>query len=288
MFRRSTLPAAFMPARALTACVAALALMLVLCATALAATHRVSQTARADGVEATFTFTVRTSGNAPPAYARERLAIVRNGRTYTQALLDANCPDCAPAEPERGGHSVRVLDIDGSGEPVAIVTLYTGGAHCCTVAEVFSYDPGTGGYVEADHNFADPAYRLERLTPGGDYRFVSADGRFEYAFTDYAASGAPLQIWAFQNGAFTDVTRSYPALVIRDAARWLKAFNRARRDAGGFLAAWAADEELLGHDALVQAKLRSALKAGHLRGNLVANGRRYIRLLNRFLRRTGY
>jgi hypothetical protein len=84
------------------------------------------------------------------------------------------------------------------------------------------------------------------------------------------------------------VTRDYPALIAKDAARWQKAYKSGKSNIGGFLADWAADEELLGHNTLVQSTLQTELKAGALKGNLVANGTKYVTRLNKFLKKTGY
>ena len=275
MLRRSTLTTALL-----------IAIALVLSAVAFAATQNVTQTARSGGVTASFSFTAKTAKNALTTYTNEMLAISRGSQNFAMPLKSANCPECAPSDPTRGGHSIQLADLGNTGDPNVLLTLYSGGAHCCTVLELFTYSSGTGAYVETDHNFADPAYKLETIS--GNERFLSANAAFEYEFTDYADSGRPIQIWAFENGAFTDVTRSYPALIAKDAALWAKAYKSSRSNIGGFLAAWAADEELLGNNALVESTLQSELKAGALKGNLAVNGKRYITLLNRFLKKTGY
>jgi hypothetical protein len=263
-----------------------IAIALVLPAAALAATTNITQTAQSGQVKATFAFTTTTGKTGFPSYSNQRLTIVDNGATrYSSVVTDPFCgTQCSPADPRAHGHSVQVVDINGTGEPDVILTLYSGGAHCCTIAHVYS--PTAQGYSEARQNFADPAYKLKQL--GGVYRFVSADARFEYEFTDFADSGVPIQIWGIANGKFVNVTRSYTSLITTDAARWMRAFNSAKTNAGGLLAAWAADEEELGQNTLVQSTLQSALKAGKLKGMLVKNGSAYITLLNKFLVKTGY
>jgi hypothetical protein len=278
-----------MTRRSLLTIAAVLAAALVLTAVALAASQNVTQTAHSGQVKATFSYAVTSSKSGFQTYSNEHLTIVRAGTTaYHAAVTDPNCKPCAPGVFGQGKRSVQVTDINHSGEPNVILTLYSGGAHCCTIAQLFTYAPASMAYVEIEHNFADPAFKLEQLGPGGVYRFISADARFGYVFTDFAHSGLPIQIWGFVNGAFADVTRSYPSLIAADAAKWLKAFNGLKTNAGGVLAAWAADEELLGNNALVQSTLQSALKAGHLNGNLVANGQKYVTLLNKFLIKLGY
>ncbi len=58
----------------------------------------------------------------------------------------------------------------------------------------------------------------------------------------------------------------------------------------GLIAAWAADQELLGHNHKVQSTLASEAHKGRLRdGGLgQATGRRFVRKLNALLRKLGY
>jgi hypothetical protein len=249
----------------------------------------VTQTASSGPVTASLSYSVKNDKFDLPVYSGLRLTIVRNGTTaYSEPVSDPFCgTQCAPAIPGTKDSSVQVADIGNTGEPNVILSLYSGGAHCCTIAQVFSYDPTTGTYTMARRNFADPAFNLKRLTPGGPDRFVSANPSFEYAFTSYAQSGEPLQIWGFQNGQFTDVTRSYPALIRKNAALWWRLFRHNLSDGTGPLSAWAADEELLGKNALVQSTLKAQLKAGHLVGGFI-NGAKYVKTLNRLLVKLGY
>jgi hypothetical protein len=266
---------------------AALVLALTLVLPVAAQAKATTQTAHAGQVTATFTFTT-SNKNSFPAYSHETLTIARAGVTaYSAPVTDPDCDGCEPGALEPKFSSVQVLDIDNTGEPNVILTLFTGGAHCCTIAQVFSYDAATGTYTKARQDFEDPGYELKRLVPGGDYLFVSANAAFEYEYTSYAQSADPIQIWSFADGVFTDVTRSYPTLITKDAAQWLKLFKHNLKDGTGPLAAWAADEEELGHDALVQSTLQAQLKAGHLVGGFV-NGKKYVKLLNQQLRKLGY
>lgn len=260
----------------------ALAFALVLPGSALA----VTQTSALGQVSASLSYSAR--GNSGfPVYSQGHLTIIRAGKTaYSQAIHD--CRDCQPGAFRAGESSVKVVEIDGGGEPNVVLSLFSGGANCCFIAQVFTWAPAARAYVETRHDFLNPGFTLKRLTPGGRLRFVSADASFIGALTSDAASGTPLQIWSFGALRFTDVTRRYPALIRRDAGFWLRVFKRSIKVGGtGALAAWAADEEMLGHDRLVQRTLQEALRAGHLTGGFV-NGRAYITALNQLLRRYGY
>jgi hypothetical protein len=250
-----------------------------------------SETASAGGVTATFTFT----GHGPN-YHNERLTIARAGTVaYDQPVASGLCLQaCAPGSEGSGRTSVHVLNLEPGGEPDVVLDLFSGGAHCCSIEQVFSFDPGTMTYVKTERNFGDPGTEIMDLGHNGRLEFLTADDSFAYEFTDFAASGLPIQILTFANRHFTDVTRSYPALIAKDAATWLSAFksmaSQHYQDSVGVIAAWAADEDLLGHTAQVDRYLAKQVKAGHLHSalNPGESGKRFVAKLRRFLRGRGY
>jgi hypothetical protein len=191
--------------------------------------------------------------------------------------------------------SVQVIDLDGTGQPNVVLNLFSGGAHCCSIAQVFTFDPGTMTYGMTERNFGDPGDRIEDLNHDGRFELVAADDRFAYAFTDFAASGLPLQILTFTGSRFQDVTNSYPALIRKDAGTWLKAFRQLDHghdiDSVGVIAAWAADEYRLGKVAAANRFLHQQANAGHLKSALgasVPQGQRFVTKLLKFLRQHGY
>ncbi len=161
-----------------------------------------------------------------------------------------------------------------------------------SAVDVFSFDPGTMTYVKTERNFGDPQARIVEERHNGRYEFLTADDSFAYQFTDFAASGLPIEVESFSDRRFTDVTRRYPRLVAKDAAFWLRAFERMAsdnyQDSVGVIAAWAADEDLLGHVKLVNTYLAQQAAAGHLNGAFTPGGARFIASLQKFLRRRGY
>jgi hypothetical protein len=188
-----------------------------------------------------------------------------------------------------------VLDLEHDGQPDVILDLYSGGAHCCFIEHVFSFDPGTMTYAETQRDFGDPGERIVHLGHNGQYEFLTADDSFAYEFTDFAASGLPIQILTFSNRHFANVTRHYPNLIRRDANLWLRAFKAMAKqhyqDSVGVIAAWAADEEELGHAKLVNTYLAQQAKLGHLNSPLAPEepgGTKFIAKLQRFLRTHGY
>jgi hypothetical protein len=248
-----------------------------------------TQLAHRGGVTATFSFSGRF-----PNYHSERLTITRAGMlVYQQPVTSGFCTPCAPGSALTRRSSVHVVDLEHTGQPDVVLDLYTGGAHCCTVEQIFSFDPISANYVKTtERDFGDPLVRIVDLGHNGHFQLLTADDRFAYAFTDFAASGLPIQIFQFSGGRFIDVTRHYRGQVARDAARWLRAFNSLAHsgydDSVGVIAAWAADEDLLGHVTRVRRYLARQAAAGHLNAPFDAGGDKFVTKLKRFLRALGY
>jgi hypothetical protein len=255
----------------------------VLLCTAAAAAARV-EVARSGGVTAG----LFTEGAAHRWHLR--LKIHDHGAlVYDAPVRSSLCHRfCGPLLTGAGGSALRVVRVAGGG-PDVVLSLYTERAHCCTLEQVFARSPGGGGFVRYEHDFGNAGVRLE---PVGRRRvFVSADNAFLGRFASFAASGAPLQIWALSEGTFVDVTREFPEKIRHDAERWWRTYTANYGDGEGFLAAWAADELRLGHGSLVRRTLREQLREDHLRTDRrgrVAQGRGYVAVLKRFLRHHGY
>jgi hypothetical protein len=220
------------------------------------------------------------------------LSITRNGRVvYRRAVSASGCRGhCTDVAVPPGKSPLHVLELDGSREPQVVLGLFTGGANCCFVDQVFSFDPGTHTYVKSEHNFLNAGATVAKLD--GRWVLRSGDSRItEAGFTDTADSGTPIQIWRFASRTFTDVTGRYPKLIRADAAKWMRLFNHHLSNGVGLIAAWAADEDLLGQSALVtttlnalaaQHKLRTPLGLPHDSETL------FVTQLQKLLRKLGY
>jgi hypothetical protein len=225
-----------------------------------------------------------------PDFSALHLQIVRAGQVLYDAPVSSRlCPNpCTPVDPSPHGQSARVLDLEANGERDVVLGLYTGGAHCCYVDQVYRFDPGMLTYVKTEHYFGNAGATIKDLHHDGHLEFVSTNDAFYYRFGSFADSGAPVQIWSFRAGRFTDITRHFPGLIRRDAALWWKLFTH-HYDAGqSLIAPWAADQELLGHRSLVKRTLARQLALGHLRGGEISSGRRYVTALQKFLHNQGY
>ena len=259
-----------------------------ICALAPAVAQAKTETASARGVKATFSYKAASLGDT-----NMKLTISRQGKiVYSHAVSDSNCPSpCSVGNPS--GKSVHVRDLSHNGREEVLLDLFTGGAHCCSILEIFSYSAAQKTYTKYSYDFGDPGYSLTDLKHNGRLEFVTADDNFAYAWASYAASGLPIQVLSFSGGRLHNITRSYPTLIAKDANVWLSAYKsvlKTNTDANGEIAAWAADEELLGHGNLVAQTLHTELKAGHLNSHdsVYPSGKKFITALMKLLKKLGY
>jgi subtilisin-like proprotein convertase family protein len=230
------------------------------------------------------------------SYRDVRLAIRRHGRlAFDGPVAAVGCSGCALSGLSTIlGDPLQLRDLDGDGEPEVLVDLFSGGAHCCWLTVFLRYDGH--GYRKTTHLWGDPSYRLRDLDGDGRPELVSADDRFAYEFTYYAASALPVQVWHFDHGALADVTSQYPALVRKDAAtlwaEYLQTKNEKDADVRGVLAAWLADEYRLGLADEGWQKLQAAYARGELSPPRVdplwPAGKKYLSSLRAFLAKSGY
>jgi hypothetical protein len=204
-----------------------------------AAAQAHSSTASAGGIRATLSY----SGGPGITTKDERLSIVENGRSvYDQAVPRQGCVSvCGPGTKQ----PVAVTSLYGDDGEDVVLNLFSGGADCCTIADVYVHSAAVGSYVLDQHNFGEAGFKLENIGPAGRPEFVSADKSFYCEFTVCAASALPLQIFEFEDERFVNVTEHYPKLISRDAAHWAAVFNHDPKQGLGAFAAEVADLESL-------------------------------------------
>lgn len=198
--------------------------------------------------------------------ANPRLAVTRAGVRYDLTIADIcaeGCilvPDDDPADAS-GSSMVKVADLDGDGEPEVLVDTFSGGAHCCLTARLLTWN-GTG-YTPKDFNYGDVGYQLKDLDGDGRLELVGQDPVFSGAFTAFAASAFPPLVLHVSKGAFVDDTKQFPKLIRSDAAKLLKDLRKAKRgdDVRGILAAYVADQYLLGKASVASRELARQRKA---------------------------
>lgn len=171
--------------------------------------------------------------NADTAMAT-RFRVTDNGKLVLDKLVDAMPVDLRMFTEDR--HLVALLDT------------YTGGAHCC--AGVALADPGVNDDASyAVQDFGDTGYSLQPSQDLTGFVFVTADDAMAYAFSSFAGSTFPIRMLAYRDGAFLDVTNTYPQLIAADAKlHWNEFLTDARNSAApqSALVAYLADEYRLG------------------------------------------
>ena len=274
-----------------TILVAALTLAAPAVGIAAAGDQHHSQVARTPGLTATFSY-VESGGELPHRYTDGRVTIVRaDGRRFAFSLRPLRPGyDVAPifAGPDGKAIHIRHLD-DKRGDPEVVVDLYWGGAHCCTIGLVYSFDGA--GYRIAEHNFGDPGFRLADLGDDGRTEFLTADDRFAYRYTAYAFSVLPVRVLAWDGSRLSDETAAYPDRIRADLRRTWRLLRTARRhdiEPRGAAAAWAANRYRLGKRRGTLQALRRLARAGRLDGYAPRDPLKFVSALDRFLLRSGY
>jgi hypothetical protein len=198
--------------------------------------------ATAGGLTATLSY----SGEGVTA-SDVRLTLVQHGKViYDEAVPKTDCFKVCVAGSKDPVHVAELYGDDGED---VVLTLFSGGADCCTIDDVYVPSAAVASYVVDVHNFGEAGAVLKRIGPHGRPLFVSADPAFYCRFTDCAASGLPLQILEFEGEKFVNVTRAYPKLIAADAANWLNLYYKHPSDGEGLIAAYVADEYNLGASA---------------------------------------
>ena len=250
-----------------------------------------TETASSGSVRATITYSIPRGG----AYFVVRLTVDRAGRR----ALDVRVPECTVIQycgtkpvPIHGGKALAVSDLDDDGEPEILLDLWSGGVHCCWWSRLYRWNASARRYVTRAHLWGNVAYRLADLDQDRKVEFVSSDDRFAYAFTSFARSSFPLQIWTYHAGRLVDTTRAYRTLVARDARKQWRWYRRdiPSGEVRGYLAAWAADQCLLGRCQAAFARLRRLSPTFSDPTDVAHSGSAasYLRHLRSLLRRTGY
>ena len=252
-----------------------------------------SQIARTTGLTATFRYFQQPDQHR---FSKASVTIKRaGGVTFVNALRPLRPGyDVAPSFVAGGGRqAIHIVRLDRSAEPEVVVDLYSGGAHCCFYTTVFRYDPAARNYSRISHLWGNPSPELQDLNGDRLPEFVSGDDRFAYAFTSYADSAFPIQIWRFEGGRFRDTTRSFPAAIRQQSNGVLQSYMSLRTSSSsvrGILAAYLADKYLLGEQTEGWAVLKNAAARGYLshQYDVPDSASVYLVKLKAFLAKNGY
>jgi hypothetical protein len=229
-------------------------------------------------------------GVGPQSYSDLHLTLLNGGTLVLDVPVVSHLRGSSYLQPGGYGSSktLSFRDLNGDGVPELLLNLFTGGAHCCSIEQV--YDLSGRGPRKWEMSFGDAGATI--ISTSGGTLFRTADDSFAYEFTDYADSGAPVQLWSYGHNRFTNVTRQYPLLISRDAAFWWRNYRgrlKTHSDVRGILSAWAADEALLGKAAAAKETLLQIAFSGQLDWGFGSpKGSTYVRLLWAFLAKHGY
>jgi hypothetical protein len=167
--------------------------------------------------------------------------------------------------------------------PSVLVEGFTGGAHCCEVPVLYSYNSSTSQYVKAVDMSPNNYKSSLAFDINGGFRprlvgtkvlLQTEDDHFAYTFGCYACTPMPIVLDAFNGTKLTDVTAQHPSLLRREAASLFKSatmyakgeHSPALSGIGPFgpLAAWTADECALDRGAQAWASVLRFQSAGEL------------------------
>lgn len=274
--------------RVRTAAALAVVLGAVVVTTAAAAPKPHVERAHAGAVEAVFSYSYDA---AAFRFSHQRLTIERDGAKRFSAKLrkpPGGGLNAQPAGYFSHRRSVFVTDIDGDGEPEVVLDLYWGGAHCCWYSQIYRYVPANRRYAPLVQVWGNFGYVFADLDHDGTQELVTRDDRFSYAFASFADSRWPVRILRYKAGKLAVATTSYQSEIGRDAnALWHAAMNPKRKTSNqGIVAAWAADECMVGHAAIAFKTIDRLSRSGKIHGERTRVA--FERRLRSFLRRTGY
>jgi len=267
-------------------------------AIAVAALAPVSVSASAGPVTATMTAVGAASDTIITGATGMRITVARGGGVAFSGGLRPCRFGCEPNDPTGARFSeLSLADLDGDGEAEVLVDRSDGFTPCCTLeTAILRRDPATGTYSEIDRHWGE-SYRVVDLDGDRHAELVSGDLRFYQRFAPRIVGfQLPMKVLQLRGARLVDVTRAHPIEVRRDArslSRLIRSTDaiadgrrrgsRALARAGLMpqLAAYSAEERMLGHRAVGDRRVSAEVSRGH-----VSPGFR--RELLRFLVRTGY
>jgi len=198
--------------------------------------------------EGPLTVSVTLEKGGPPdglLYIKPSITISVDGKQVIAA-------DGAESFPDNPVFVVQIAEMDPSNpHPEVLMSVYTGGAHCCSDTRLFtgSRDGKTWREVEAGLFDGGPLEARD-LDGDGRYELAMRDNAFLYTFGCYACSTAPLHVLQLKDGQMVNVSAN-PAFRpwhVDSLVRMLEWANDDS-DRNGFLAGYVGQKILLGEGA---------------------------------------
>jgi hypothetical protein len=145
--------------------------------------------------------------------------------------------------------NIFLKDLDGDRTPEVIVETYSGGAHCCTSFEIYSWQQNK--FLTASIGMRNGSGgSFKDIDGNGSQEFLSYDNSFLYTFSSYADSFPPTQIYNLRQGKLVETTRNYPKYLRERLKSFEKAIAKLKGSpsggGNGVLAGYVAQKSLLG------------------------------------------
>jgi hypothetical protein len=119
------------------------------------------------------------------------LTVIRNGSVVFRRTTDSGTPGFTLGQTADMSYHVPAVangtDVTGRGHPDMIVSLYTGGAHCCSTHYVFELEPEFRLLATLEDAHDDMAH-FARIDRDGPYYYFTADWVFAYWPGSFASS----------------------------------------------------------------------------------------------------
>jgi hypothetical protein len=251
----------------------------------------ITTTATLGDITATLTGTTTTTAGDDPGLSAPELTVIVGSHRFSETVAPlaqtamvipwslAPVPS-TPSPPN--SDALCLARFPGQKDPTLVLGLDTGMAHCCTVLRAIALS-SAGLAAPVDDDAGNPGASLD--ADGDNAVIATADNAFAYQFASYAGSAMPVKLLQFTAGRFVDVTRQNLGLVRADASRWWTAFNtNAPGNRLGPLAAWVADECVLGQSTSAWATVDQLETKGELTGPAGwPEGTTYVQSLKAFL-----
>ncbi len=173
---------------------------------------------------------------------------VVTGSTRADHLFQISTPTAPSSD---YGSEMSIVRLDRSTPfPQVVVSVFSGGAHCCTSSWIISQN-ATGVWTSTAIAAMDgDGVYYEDVDGDGSLEVVSSDNSFLYTFDCYACSNPPLRIWQFSDLELTDASNQ-PRFISRFRQEIAGMEYEAKSDpdlwrANGFLAGWVAAKARIG------------------------------------------
>ncbi|MCH4091086.1 superinfection immunity protein [Acetobacter sp.] len=213
------------------------------------------------GLDASVDLVEKPDCSAPTLLSGDDALVSGACRMAVLTLKDGTHPD-RPAFTtlltpySRDGSDVRDLQLDlrrldaASPLPQAVVSVYTGGAHCCALTSVIGMTKsGTWSATRPSELSGEDRPLFTNIDKDAAQEIVTGDSSFLYTFASHAGSYTPAVIYRYTDGRLVDITtdsvsRPYLEQSLKEnEGFWVQ---QNRNEPNGFLAYYVATKANMG------------------------------------------